>query len=201
MSAAKYVEVKIENISLFNYNFIILLRHGVEEQVLPICIAAAEAHSIAAAINKQSFPRPLTHDLLKTILGAMDGTVNRVHVNDLKNGTFYARIYIQQGARVFDVDSRPSDAIAVALRYGAPIYVREDILRDNSVHLSQAQEGRTSDDKPLAKSAEAPAEPSSALPGDRREQLKRELQEAVSAEDYERAAKLRDELAQLEKGN
>jgi uncharacterized protein len=196
MSAPNYLEVKIENISLFNYNFIILLRHGAEGTVLPICIGAAEAHSIAATLNKQNFPRPLTHDLLKTILGTMDCTVNRIQVNDLKDGTFYARIYLQQGTRVFDVDSRPSDAIAVALRYGAPIYVREDILRENAVNMSQTEEHR-GDAHPTDPDAPKHRPPAK----DRRSRIEQELKDAVTAEDYERAAKLRDELNSLGKGN
>ncbi len=194
MAAERYVEVKIENISLFNYNFIILLRRGSDEHVLPICIGAAEAHSIAAAFNKQSFPRPLTHDLLKSILSTLECTVEKIHVCDLKEGTFYARIFLKKNGKDFDIDSRPSDAIAVALRYSAPIFVREDILRENSVSLSQAQEGRQ------ARSAGA-AEEEPDKPLDRREELKQRLSEAVTAEQYEEAARIRDELKGLENDN
>lgn len=197
MSSHEFIEVKIENISLFNYNFIILLRRDTDENVLPICIGAAEAHSIAAAFNKQTFPRPLTHDLLKSILGTMDCTVERIHVNDLKDGTFYARIFLERHGKVFDVDSRPSDAIAVALRYGAPIFVRQDILQDNAVSINQAQEGGAAS----AQNQAADEEASSAPPLSQQERLKKDLDKAVAEERYEEAARLRDQLKSLQQDN
>lgn len=202
MSDPRYLEVKIENISVFQFNFIVLLRHGGEDRVLPICIGAAEAHSIAAAYNDQKFPRPLTHDLMKNILGQLDCTVERIQVCDLKDGTFYARIFLRSAAQVLDIDSRPSDAIALALRYSAPIFVREDILRENSVHINAAESGERgeSESKPAAASESKRAEPPPE-PTEPHARLKHRLAKALAAERYEEAARLRDELKRLEGDN
>lgn len=195
MAAPRFVEVKIENITLFQYNFIILLRHKGEENVLPICVAAAEARSIAAAFNNQNFPRPLTHDLMKSIFGTLGCEVLKVHVTDLRDGTFYALIFLQRpGGEVLEIDARPSDAIALAIRYGAPIYVRDDILRENAVNINQTgvEHLETHED-------ETPDEDEKVL--DPREALQRKLTKAIAEERYEDAAKLRDDMAQLETDN
>lgn len=184
MDSAPFVEVEIDNISLFNMNFIILLRRAGEENVLPICIGAAEAHSIAAAYHKQEFPRPLTHDLMKNILGALDCELVKIYVTDLKDGTFYAKVFIRANGEEQEIDSRPSDAIALALRYAAPIFVHEEILRDNAVNFDQARE-KSTDVKQT----------------DPIDVLKSRLGAAVKEEKYERAAKLRDEIQRLEESN
>jgi uncharacterized protein len=191
MDASDFVEVKIENVTLFNYNFIVLLRHGEEEHVLPICIGPAEAHSIAAAFNNQKFPRPLTHDLMKTILGELDCPLLKIQVTDMRDGTFYARLFLSKQGRILEVDSRPSDALALAVRYEAPIFVRADILREHAVTLAQA----TARGEALASRGEQSKASAKLSP---RERLKLDLDRAVKAEDYEAAAALRDQLRKLE---
>ena len=83
-----FVKVSIENISLFNYNFMVLLKPEDDDKVLPICIGHAEAHSIAAAYNNHKFPRPLTHDLMKNVLSELDCTLSKIQVTEIKDGTF-----------------------------------------------------------------------------------------------------------------
>ena len=175
MEKSPFVQVKIENISLSNLGFIVFLKKEGDEGVLPICIGAMEAHSIAASYNNQKFPRPLSHDLFKNILNTLKWEVIRIHVTDLIDGTFYARVFIKNGQKELDIDSRPSDAIALALRFSAPIYVHHDVLRTASVNMNQAKE----------KSKE---------PLDPVQKLKNDLKKAVEEERYEDAAKIRDEL-------
>jgi bifunctional DNase/RNase len=175
MNKSSFVEVKIENISLSNLGFIVFLKHPEDENVLPICIGAMEAHSIAACYNNQSFPRPLSHDLFKGILKNLNCKITRIHVTDLIDGTFYARIFILAGSTELDVDSRPSDAIALALRFDAPIYVHTDVLKAASVNLDKDKEAVEESVDPIQK-------------------LKDDLKKAVAAERYEDAAKIRDEL-------
>ena len=104
-----------------------------EESVLPIWIGAFEANGIAMKLQDVEPPRPMTYDLLKTIITEMGGTVERVVINDLKESTYYAEIYIVQGNNTLVIDSRPSDAINIALRFGAPIFVAEEVLEKAEV--------------------------------------------------------------------
>lgn len=189
MSEATFIEVNIENVSLSKLGFIVFLRREGAESVLPICIGAAEAHSIAAAYNNRSFPRPLSHDLFKNVLDTLDCTVKKVHVTDLVDGTFYARIFLTQNGREYDIDSRPSDAIALALRFEVPIWVSEHVLDSAAIDMELVE-------KSGGKKVPEPKRPLDPI-----EALQQELAEAVGKEQYERAAELRDELQKLQAGN
>lgn len=174
-----YFPVTIENVSFSNLGFIIFLKKEGNEKVLPIFIGAAEAHSIAAVLNKQDFPRPLSHDLFKNVLDEIGMEVLKIHVTELVEGTFYARIFLKLAERCFDVDSRPSDAIAIALRYNAPVFVHKDVYGQAAVMLDQ----QNKDTK------------------ERAEKIKEEMDKAVAEERYEDAARLRDELKKTQGGN
>ncbi|EDP76682.1 bifunctional nuclease family protein [Hydrogenivirga sp. 128-5-R1-1] len=104
-----------------------------EETILPIWIGAFEANGIAMKLQDVEPPRPMTYDLLKTVITEMGGNVERIVINDLKDSTYYAEIYIVQGNNTLVIDSRPSDAINVALRFGAPIFVAEEVLEKSRV--------------------------------------------------------------------
>ncbi len=95
---------------------------------LPIWIGTSEARSIALEMEKRSSPRPNTHDLARNVIYGLDGDVERVVVTELKEGTYYAKLGLRMRNRSIEIDSRPSDAIAIALRMGAPIYVREALF-------------------------------------------------------------------------
>ena len=189
MDESSFLQVKIENISLSNLGFMIFLKNPDQDCVLPICIGAAEAHSIAAAHNNHKFPRPLSHDLFKNLMSTMNCRVTRVHVTELVDGTFFARIFMLRDGVEIDVDSRPSDAIALALRFDAPIFVHRDVYRTAAVNINQAQSG---------KDVAVQVEEQSMDPVDR---LKSRLEKAVEEEQYEVAAKLRDELQRMQSGN
>ncbi|OVE81053.1 hypothetical protein BVY04_04310 [bacterium M21] len=169
----------------------VLLRGEGRDQVLPICIGPAEAHSIASAFNKRPFRRPLSHDLMKSVLSKLDCKVERILITDLKEGTFYAVIFFEtKDGQTLEIDSRPSDAIALAIRYDADIYVREDILEENAVALSDHEAiGADTDDEQVAVSDDEEQDPVV--------KLKKELTAAVQDERYEDAARIRDELQQL----
>ena len=119
---------------------IIILKNADGSKSLPIWVGYPEATAIALEMESVATPRPMTHDLIKNIITTLKATVNRIVINDLKNNTFYAVISISINGNTLEVDSRPSDAIAVALRVNAPIFVTQNVL-DN------------------AKSAEGPAPP------------------------------------------
>ena len=104
-------------------NFLVLLMDDEEKKVLPISIGPLEAQAIALVLQGEEPPRPLTHDLLKSVCEKLGGVMEKVVITDIRENTFYAEIYLQHNNETIVVDSRPSDAIALALRFQAPVYM------------------------------------------------------------------------------
>ncbi|WP_457556193.1 bifunctional nuclease family protein [Candidatus Pyrohabitans sp.] len=103
------------------------------DEVLPIYIGAAEAFSIQTALEKVPYPRPLTHDLLVNILEGLNSKIERVLIDDLSDGVFFARLIVRVNGNEFEFDARPSDSIALAVRTGAPVYVSDRVMESASV--------------------------------------------------------------------
>ena len=124
------IEVKVVNVAIdVNSKMpVIVLKEKRGEKTLPIWIGLFEAQAIALALENVEPPRPLTHDLAKSLIEKLKGKVDKVVISDLKNNTFYAHILIKQNGKSIDVDSRPSDAIALALRLDVPIFINEIVL-------------------------------------------------------------------------
>jgi bifunctional DNase/RNase len=108
---------------------IVILRDSGSETVLPSWVGDSEANAIALEIEKVSTPRPMTHDLIKNVLAGLDARVHKVVVTELKDDTFYAVIWMEREGKIISVDSRPSDALALALRVDCPIFVEEEVLK------------------------------------------------------------------------
>ena len=104
-------------------NFLVLLMDDEEKKVLPISIGPLEAQAIALILQGEEPPRPLTHDLLKSVCEKLGGVMEKAVITDIRENTFYAEIYLQHNNETIVVDSRPSDAIALALRFQAPVYM------------------------------------------------------------------------------
>ena len=127
---------------------IIILKSVKGDQAVPIWIGLLEATSIASALRDIKFDRPMTHDLFKNFIDTLEMVVSKVEVCDLKDNTFYARIYFVSDEKSFDMDARPSDAIAIALRFGAPIYVDDKIFENSQMVegdyevLNKSEEGK-----------------------------------------------------------
>lgn len=120
---------------------IIILKDFQEKMALPIWIGLIEASAIATEIEKIQLARPMTHDLMKNILKEIDVKVTRVEVNDLADNTFYARIYLQKDSKEILMDARPSDAIALALRTAAPIFVDRQVMeKSRRIDLSKSSD-------------------------------------------------------------
>lgn len=120
---------------------IIILKDLEEKRTIPIWVGIFEANAIALELEKVSTPRPMTHDLIKSILDGLGVNVRQVIVNDLKDNTFYAVIELHYNGNIINIDSRPSDAIALALRMGAPIYVAEKVVvQARNVEVSEEKE-------------------------------------------------------------
>ena len=109
---------------------IVVLRDEAGERTLPIWIGMFEAHAVALQLENSGSSRPMTHDLLKHVIEALDGTVTEVHITDVREGTFYALVYLVASGETVAVDARPSDALALALRTRAPVYVAAHVLED-----------------------------------------------------------------------
>jgi bifunctional DNase/RNase len=118
---------------------IVVLKDLSGDSVLPIWVGIYEANAIALEIEKVTTPRPMTHDLIKVVLMGLDTSIRKVVVNELKDDTFYAMIWLEREGRLISVDSRPSDALALALRHDCPIYVEEKVLQSsrNSATVSE----------------------------------------------------------------
>jgi uncharacterized protein len=115
---------------------IVILKDVAGESVLPIWVGIYEANAIALEIEKVTTPRPMTHDLIKNLLTGLDTHVHKVVVSELREDTFYAVIWLERDGRVISVDSRPSDALALALRLDCPIYVEDDVLKTSKLASS-----------------------------------------------------------------
>ncbi len=133
------IEMIIDSIrvSLMNYQRVVILKERMAERYLPIWIGPAEADAIAVKLQDVNVPRPLTHDLLSSVIDNLGATVNSIIVNDLKSDTFYAKIILNVDGGLIEVDSRPSDALALAVRVEAPIYVEETVLDKAGILLDQ----------------------------------------------------------------
>ena len=133
------VEMTIESIlvSLMNYQRVVILKEKDADRYLPIWIGPAEADAIAVRLQEVAVARPLTHDLLRSVLDALGATVEYILVNDLANDTFFARIMLQVDGKSLEIDSRPSDAIALAVRAQVPIFADETVLEKAGVKLDQ----------------------------------------------------------------
>jgi bifunctional DNase/RNase len=127
--SARNVRVHVDSVAVDRQDIpVLVLEEDEGERWLPIWIGTFEARSIALEMEKRSSPRPNTHDLARNVIYGLDGDVERVVVTELKGGTYYAKLGLRMRNRSIEIDSRPSDAIAIALRTGAPIYVRETLF-------------------------------------------------------------------------
>jgi uncharacterized protein len=168
---------------------------------LPISIGNFEATAIYMELYDEPPPRPICYDLVRTVLGQVDAKVERILINDLKDDTFYAEITLRQGEEVFSVDSRPSDAIALALRLESPIFASDEVLKQAGLEVESEEIPVVWEDEvdpgasvgPVASELERVTLEDVDTVGSLQERLK----EAVSNEEYEKAAQIRDEIHKL----
>ncbi len=173
--------------------YALLLKEVFGQRRLPIIIGAFEAQAIALELEGIKPPRPLTHDLLISVIENLGATLKEVMIDELKDNTFHAKISMEVSSLETIIDSRPSDAIALAVRTGAPIYVSDTVMNTAGFIPSSEEHEKKSD--------EAHEETSSQEPQPKETQtasLHDQLREAIEKEDYERAAKIRDEIKKRE---
>jgi len=175
------VAVRVERVTLdtSSNRFIVILKDDTYHRWLPIVVGPAEAQAIALELENVTPPRPMTHDLMKNLLNSLKANISRVIVSDLKENTYYAVIDLRRNGTQTHVDARPSDAIAIALRTNAPIFVDEKVM----------QKAAISEDLESVEPKEGE---------DEIKILNIKLQEAVREERYEDAARLRDAINGLQ---
>jgi len=173
--------------------YALILREVNGSRRLPIIIGASEAQSIALEMEGIKPPRPLTHDLMKNIITAFGAELTDIIIDDLRDGTFYAKLNIDSQM----IDSRPSDAIALAVRYGVQIYVAASVM-DEAAFVPEEEDEEQHQNPPAAQAnpKQQHHQPSGKIT--RLEQLNQQLKEAIEKENYEKAASLRDEIRKLE---
>jgi bifunctional DNase/RNase len=133
------IEMTIDSIrvSLMNYQRVVILKEKIAERYLPIWIGPAEADAIAVKLQGVTVPRPLTHDLLHSVIDALGANISSIIINDLKSDTFYAKIVLNIDGGQMEVDSRPSDALALAVRADVPIFAEEAVLDKAGILLDK----------------------------------------------------------------
>jgi bifunctional DNase/RNase len=173
------IRVKISGVAIdpVTKGFVVILKDETETRWLPIWIGPYEAKMISLALEKIKPIRPLPHDLIKNILDSLSMIVTRVVICNIKENTYFATIKLRLDHTEKEIDARPSDAIALALRVNAPIYVTEDVLDKASIEKIALEDEK----------------------GMKLTELREKMQKAVEVENYEEAAKLRDQIRSLEK--
>lgn len=179
-------------------SFALVLGETEGNRRLPIIIGMFEAQAIAIEIEKIIPNRPMTHDLFRSFANNFHFTVEEIIISDLKEGVFFAKIVCSDGLKRIEVDARPSDAIAIGLRFDSPIFTYETILAEAGIVLTDEAEDDDTETKP--EKARAKKEVAASRKGDDLknfsvERLHELLKEAIEKEDYERAAKVRDEIS------
>ncbi len=178
-------------------SFALVLGESNGNRRLPIIIGMFEAQAIAIEIEKIVPNRPMTHDLFKSFAYSLGFEIDEIVISDLKEGVFFAKIVCHKDGKTFEIDSRPSDAIAIGLRFNVPIFTFESILTEAGIVLSDDTEEemtklqKTEEHAPAEVSKPASIDQLDSLSSDK---LKEMLNEALEKEDYERAAKIRDEI-------
>jgi bifunctional DNase/RNase len=175
------IPVRVHGVGMSPYNqgFVALLMDDTYNQWLPIYIGSFEAQAIAMELDDVDPPRPMTHDLMATMVQELDAEIDHIVVTELKDSTYYADIVLEADGEELVIDARPSDSIALGLRLDADIYVEEDVMEEASIP---------------AKPEEAESEGAKKL-----KILQHRLQRAVESEDFEEAADIRDQIRELQK--
>jgi bifunctional DNase/RNase len=190
------IPVELVNVVLSDKGFVLLLKNRDNEKVLPIFVGQLEAQSILIALSDTEPQRPLTHDLFKDLIEKIPCTLVRVEIFDLIDDTFYAKMVLDCQNKTMVIDSRPSDAIGISIRTNAPIFVEARIYESSAILLTE-ETSETSDIPVSPDENSAPVLPQlSPL-----ESLKKSLDTAITNEQYEEAARLRDEIKKLNTDN
>lgn len=195
MEGQTFVEAEIWTVAQTDQGNVVLVRPRDSDLAVPIFIGQLETQSILIGMGGIEVPRPLTHDLLLSLLSTLNAEVTKIEIHDLREGTFYARMLLRVEGREIVVDARPSDAIGVAVRAHCPVFIAESVVEEAgiSVNLVAGLHLGETESSPPEAGAIAPASSEGEVA-----RLRAELEAAVVDENYERAAEIRDKLRELE---
>jgi len=178
------VEAEIWTVAKTDKGNAVLVKPIGSERAVPIFIGQLEAQSILIGLGNVPMPRPLTHDLFLSMLEKLNATIERVDITELKEGTFYARIVLKQGLKKIVIDSRPSDALGITARIHCPLFIAKSIVEEAGIAINLITDDESTVDVPDPQAIEL-------------DKLEEELQKAVDQENYEEAAKIRDQIREL----
>ena len=196
MEGQTFVEAEIWTVAQTDQGNVVLVRPKESDLAVPIFIGQLETQSILIGMGGIEVPRPLTHDLLLSLLSTLNAEMTRIEIHDLREGTFYARMLLRVEGREIVVDARPSDAIGVAVRARCPVFIAESVVEEAGISVNLVAGlhlGEAESPSPEAAGAIAPASSEGEVA-----RLRAELEAAVADENYERAAEIRDKLRELE---
>lgn len=187
-----FIEAEVWMVARTDKGNTVLVRPLNSDRAVPIFIGTLEAQNILLGMGEVEIPRPLTHDLLLACLRDLGANLLHVEIHSLEEGTYFANLVVEGPKGRLLIDSRPSDALALAVRAECPIFLNEALLAEASVDIStiQAEEDEPAGPAPRTLSDEEVA-------AERKEELEKELARAVAEENYEEAARLRDQLKRL----
>jgi bifunctional DNase/RNase len=191
MDKIQVVVMALQASNASNNAYVLLLKEMDGKRQLPIIIGAFEAQAIALELEGVKPPRPMTHDLIKTMIDSLCPVLSEIYINDLKDGTYYAKLIFDESG--VEIDARPSDAIAIAVRYNSPIFVNSEILDEAAFSLNKEEDNDDSDEPDFLK----PQPEEKKKPQSQAELIQQQLDKAIKNEDYEKAASLRDELKRI----
>lgn len=184
MDKVELIVLGISASTASNNAFALILKEADGDRRLPIIIGAFEAQAIALEIEGIVTPRPMSHDLMKNIVENLEDEVMEVQINDLQEGTFYSKIILKNSGK--EIDSRPSDAIALAVRFNCPVYIDSFILEENAIVSKDDDSEDNEEEEMFTKSNQS-----------KLQQLQGRLDKAINEENYELAAELRDEIKRI----
>jgi uncharacterized protein len=184
MEGRTFVEAGIWTVAQTDQGNVVLIRPKGSDLAVPIFIGQLETQSILIGMGGVEVPRPLTHDLLLNLVSELHAALDRIEIHDLCEGTFYARLILRTEGGEVVVDARPSDAIGVAVRTSCPVFIAESVVEEAGISINLVA-GLQPDSEPIGGEVAVTS-------------LHAELEKAIAAEDYERAAVIRDKLKELE---
>jgi len=215
MSSETFVEADIWTVAQTDQGNVVLIRPKGSDLAVPIFIGQLETQAILIGLGGVDVPRPLTHDLVLSIFRSMGAELKRIEINDLREGTFFARLVITVPPLDEEtvVDARPSDAVGIAVRAGCPVFIAESVVEESGISVNLVNEAAStvgtahetnSDSSDVAGKSLGAAveltktEEPSGPNAEEKKKLKAELEEAIEEEEYERAARIRDRLKELD---
>jgi len=189
------VEAEIWTVAKTDQGNAVLIKPVDGDKAVPIFIGPLEAQNILLGLGEVEIPRPLTHDLVLSLLTTLEAKLVRVDIHSLSEDTYYSNIVLEQGGRRFEIDARPSDSLALAVRADCPIYIGLDLVEESGVSLEQLREAAV-ENEVEEEDDEPEADP--LVRDTQLVDLKARLAQAVTQENYEEAAQLRDQIQKLE---